>query len=71
MRAAKLGALAALLAFAVIGVLWVTEAVPRQDLKDAMPKTLGAIAILVVVGIVVSLLRGQPGTPDETDKRVP
>lgn len=71
MRAAKLGALAALLAFAVIGVLWVTEAVPRQDLKDAMPKTLGAIAILVVAGVVWSLMRGEHGTPDETDKRVP
>jgi hypothetical protein len=71
MRSAKLGAVAALIVLAVVGVLWVTEAVPRDDLKDVAPKALGAILILVLVGVAWSAMRGPAGAADETDKKVP
>lgn len=71
MRSAKLGAVAALIVLAVVGVLWVTEAVPRDDLKDVAPKALGAILILVLAGVAWSAMRGPAGATDETDKKVP
>ena len=71
MRAAKLGAVAALIVLAVVGVLWMTEAVPRDDLQDVTLKALGAILVLVLAGVAWSAMRGPTATPDETDKKVP
>jgi hypothetical protein len=71
MRAAKLGTVAALIVLAVAGVLWMTEAVPRDDLQDVALKALGAILVLVLAGVAWSAMRGAHGAPDETDKKVP
>ena len=65
------GAVAALIVLAVVGVLWMTEAVPRDDLQDVALKALGAILVLVLAGVAWSAMRGTTGTPDETDKKVP
>jgi hypothetical protein len=71
MRAAKIGAVAALVVLTGLALLWVTEAVPRADIQDMAPKALGAVAVLVLAGILWSVLRGGAGARDDTDKPVP
>jgi hypothetical protein len=71
MRPAKLGILAALIVVTGLALLWVTEAVPRDDLWDMAPKALGAVAILTIAGIIWSSMRGSPHTRDDSDKPVP
>ena len=71
MRIVKLGVLAALIVVTGLALLWVTEAVPRADLRDMAPKALGAVAILVIASYVWSILRGRTGAVDATDKPVP
>jgi hypothetical protein len=71
MRLAKLGALGALLVATCLGLLWITEAVPRDQLEDVALKALGAVAILVVAGFAWSAIRGRGAGADTTDKPVP
>jgi hypothetical protein len=71
MRVAKLGAVAVLIVLAVIGVLWMTEAVPRSELTGVTLKALGAVGVLVLAGLGWTALRGPSSTRDETDKPVP
>jgi len=71
MRALKLGAVAALVVAATPALLWVTAAIPRDDVADMAPKALGAVAVLVVAGILLGLFRVGATTPDQTDKPVP
>ena len=71
MRAVKLGAVAALVVLAAIGVLWMTNAFPREDLASAAIRALGAILVLVLAGVAWLSLRGPAGAADETDKKVP
>ena len=71
MRAIKFGALSSLLVAAVLALLWVTEAMPRSDVADMAPKAFGAIVVLVLTGVLLTALRGDARTPDNTDKPVP
>ena len=71
MRAAKLGAVAALIVLAVMGVLWMTEAVSRDELPGLTFKALGAVLVLVLAGVAWTAVRGSVSGPDETDKKVP
>ncbi len=71
MRAMRLGGLAAVIVAAVLALLWITEAVPRSDVADMAPKALGAIAVIMVAGVVVTAIRGGTGSADGTDKPVP
>ena len=71
MRIAKLGLAGALIVFAGLALLWVTKAVPEKDVRDMAPKAFGAIAVLIVVGIVWTAVRGNTAERDETDKPVP
>ena len=71
MRIAKLGAVAALLVVTGLALLWVTEAIPRADVENMAPKALGAVVVLVIAGVVLSMMRGSSTTRDDTDKPVP
>jgi len=71
MRALRLGAVAALVVAATLALLWVTGAVPRSDIADMAPKAMGAVAVLVVTGVLLGLFRARVDTPDQTDKPVP
>lgn len=68
---ARVGVLTALVVLTVLALLWVTEAVPRDQIEAIAPKALAALAILVVAGLVGSALRGNADAPDSTDKPVP
>ena len=70
MRSLKLGALGLLVVVTGIMLLWVTDAVPRDDLKDIAAKAIGGVIVLVLASYVWSLMRA-PGTTDHTDKPVP
>jgi hypothetical protein len=70
MRSLKLGALGLLVVITGIMLLWVTDAVPRDDLKDIAPKAIGAVLVLVLASYVWSAMRGEP-SGDHTDKPVP
>ncbi len=70
MRSAKLGLVGLLIVGTALTLLWITEAVPRNEVESAAPKALLALGVLVVAGIVWSALRGST-TVDETDKRAP
>ena len=71
MRIAKLGFLGALIVVTGLALLWVTEAVPHEDVREMAPKALGAVVVLVLAGLVWNALRGNPMERDETDKPVP
>jgi len=71
MRIAKLGFAGALIVFAGLALLWVTKAVPEKDVRAMAPKAFGAIAVLIVVGLVWTAVRGNTAERDETDKPVP
>ena len=71
MRTAKLGVVAALIVLTALALLWVTEFIPRADIESAAPKAFGAVAVLIFAGLAWSILRGNPGERDETDKPAP
>lgn len=70
-RTLKLGLIGALIVLTVLGLLWVTEAIPRDDVAAMAPKALGAIVILILAAAAYSMLRGGSHQPDRTDKPVP
>lgn len=49
------GVLAALVA-AVIATLWILDAAPAADLRDALWRTLGVVAVGTVTGLVIKSL---------------
>jgi hypothetical protein len=59
------------LVLSVLALLWVTEAVPRDDLAQMAPKALAALAVLIVAGALLGAIAGRNDAPDNTDKRVP
>ena len=71
MRSLKLGALGLLIVLTGIMLLWVTEALPREELRDLAPKAIGAVLVLVLASFAWSTLRGTPSDRDQTDKPVP
>ncbi len=71
MRVLKLGAIAGLVVITGLALLWVTEAIPREDVRDIAPKALGAVLVLIVAGAVLVSVRGKSDVPDPTDKPVP
>jgi len=71
MRTVKLGVLGALIVVTCLALLWVTEVVPRADIKDIAPKALGAVVVLVIASVVWSAISGKTSKMDNTDKPVP
>jgi hypothetical protein len=71
MRIAKLGVLAALIVLTILALLWVTEAVPREQLTDIAPKALGAILVLEVAALIWSRVRGRTRVSEGSEKPVP
>jgi len=67
----KLGAVATLVVAATLALLWMTGAVPGRDVADMAPRAFGAVAILVVAGVLLGALRGDRNAADSTDKPVP
>lgn len=52
-------------------LLWVTDALPRDELRDMAPKAIGAVLILTLASFAWSAMRGAPHERDSTDKPVP
>jgi multisubunit Na+/H+ antiporter MnhG subunit len=70
-RLVKVVVLTSLLALAVIGVLWVTDILPRADLGPVLGKTFGVLGIIFGVAFVWRGIQGRSNVPDHTDQRVP
>jgi hypothetical protein len=70
-RAVKIGVLAALIVVTGLALLWMTEAIPRADVREMTPKALGAVLVLVLASLAWSAVRGNPAGRDDTDKPVP
>jgi len=71
MKPLKLGALSLLIVLTGILLLWVTEAVPRAELREMTPKAIGVVLVLILASYAWSVLRGEPTSTDHTDKPVP
>jgi hypothetical protein len=71
MRVIKVWLLIALLAGAILGVLWMTEVIPPGDVGDLAGKIFGAILMLGLAHFAWAALRGRTDLPDSTDKPVP
>lgn len=71
MRVIKLGGIAVLIVSTSLALLWVTEAIPRADVRDIAPKALGAVLVVMLAGVVWAAFRGGTDLPDSTDKPVP
>jgi len=70
-RIIRVGLLVALIAAAVIGVLWVTEVVPASEIGGVAAKTFGSIAIIFAAAFAWRAVRGRTSVLDETDQPVP
>jgi len=71
MKSLKVSALGLLVVLTGIMVLWITEAVPREELRNAAPKAIGVVLVLMLASFAWSTLRGAPPDRDHTDKPVP
>lgn len=67
----KLGFLAALIAAATLTILWIAGVIPGAELGGIALKTLGVIAVLLVVSAAWRAVRGRSDVPDKTDQPVP
>ena len=67
----KLSLMAAVIIGAVIGVLWATEVVARDDITQIALAAFSGLAVLVLAGFALRGLRGSAQQPDETDRPVP
>ena len=70
MRILKIGVAAAVILGAALGLLWVTEVVPREDLAAMARMGYLALLVLFLAGAALRLVR-RPEAPDPTDRTVP
>ena len=73
MRSLKIGSLGLLIVLTGVALLWVTDAMPHEDLTDVATKAVGAVVVLVLASLAWSVLRGDKATSttDSSDKPVP
>jgi hypothetical protein len=72
MRSLKLGSFGLLIVLTGVALLWVTNAMPQEDLTDVATKAVGAVVVLVLASLAWSVLRGEKSaTTDSTDKPAP
>jgi hypothetical protein len=71
LRLFRVGLLVTLIAAALVGVLWVTDIIPKGELGSVAGKTFGVIAIAFVAAFVWRVLRGRASVYDHTDQPVP
>ena len=73
MRSLKIGSLGLLIVMTGVALLWVTNAMPHEDLTDVAAKAVGAVVVLVLASLAWSMIRGDRSVPadDSTDKPVP
>jgi len=73
MRSLKLGSLGLLIVLTGVALLWVTNAIARENLTDVATKAVGAVIVLVLASLAWSMIRGDTSAPtsDSTDKPVP
>lgn len=71
MNVIKVWLLIGLVAVAILGVLWATEALTTDRVLEAGRMALSAIIILALAHYVWSVVRGHSSGPDKTDKPVP
>ncbi|MGH7680055.1 MAG: hypothetical protein ACRENU_16420 [Gemmatimonadaceae bacterium] len=70
-RLVKLAVLTTILAAAIIGVLWITDVIPRAELGAVLWKTYGVLGIIFGTAFVWRGIQGRTSVPDHTDQRVP
>jgi len=71
MRVIRAAILCALIAAALIGVLWVTDAITTSQLASVAGMTFGSIAILFGAAFLWRMIRGKTSVIDHTDQPVP
>ena len=71
MRQIRVALLCALIAAALIGVLWMTNAITSSQLASVAGMTFGSIAILFGAAFLWRVLRGRASVIDHTDQPVP
>lgn len=71
MRLIRVAILCALIAGALLGVLWMTDAITTAQLARVAGMTFGSIAILFGAAFVWQRVRGRADVLDHTDQPVP
>ena len=71
MRILKMALVGAIILTAVLGLLWATEIVPRDDIGELARMGYGALFVLVLAGAALRLFMRPRTTPDATDRPVP
>ena len=70
MRILKIGVAAAIILGTVLGLLWATEVVPREDLVEGARMGYLVLLVLALAAAALRLIR-RPEAPDAADRRAP
>jgi ABC-type nickel/cobalt efflux system permease component RcnA len=71
MRLLRVALLCAIIAAALIGVLWMTDAITADQMARVAGMTFGSIVILFGAAFLWRIVRGRSSVIDHTDQPVP
>ena len=71
MQFAKLGIAGAVLIAGALGLLWLTDILPQEQLGTVATWAFGGLLIILIAALALHLMRGNTQQRDQTDRPIP
>ena len=67
----KIGLAGAVIIAAILGLLWITEMVPADEIGRIATWSFGGLIILILAALALRMIRGDAAPRNESDHPVP